>query len=120
MPATPDRRSGARFLPIFELCVRECESGRDLGLMVDASPAGLCLACPEALEEGLKLNISIEAGAGEEHATVTCDAVVRWCKSSEKYPNLNIVGLALGSFNCTESENELLHMLLAECIQPAA
>ena len=120
MPALPDRRSGARYLPIFELCVRERESGRDLGLLVDASPAGLRLACPEPLEEGLKLNISIEAGAGEDHAVVSCDAVVRWCKSSERYPTLNIIGLALGAFDCTESENELLHMLLAECIQPAA
>ncbi|MFT5461135.1 MAG: hypothetical protein ACI8QS_000003 [Planctomycetota bacterium] len=120
MAEIPDRRSGARHHPIFELSVREHESGRDLGLLVDASPVGLRLASPEPLEEGLQLKLSIEAGVGDDHATVTCDAVVRWCKSSASYPNLNIIGLALGSFDSTESENRLLHMLLAECIQPAA
>lgn len=119
MADSPDKRSAARYLPVFELRVREQVSGRDLGLLVDASPNGIRVACPEPLRVGMHLNLSIEAGSEEKPSTVACKATVRWCKSSEIHPSINIAGFQLEGFECTSSENELLRMLLSECIQAA-
>ena len=119
MSSPNDRRTRSRYLPVFELRVLEQVSGRDLGLLVDASPNGLRIACPEALKKGSSLLLSIEAGPEGGSASVNCKALVRWCKTSEAHPTINIAGLELQGFETMTSENELLRMLISECIQAA-
>ncbi len=106
-----ERRRESRHHLIHYLRIFDCDTGAEIGNLVNINKGGVMIVSGEPIEEGKKLHLRMmfpEEIMDKDH--IEFDAETRWLKANDRY---GLIAMGLKSLNISPQDMDTLEYLIS-------